>query len=506
MTIAVSVEKPNVVTLYAGGVNRGTPIRGSLHFPDVKWTSACRNITQLPRTRLRDDLTHGAYAAYNVIAFAPWVPECNHEFLKSAKDDKSNVRGFIFYSTEHTDTIPAHGNSYWSGLKLNNFEFPIYGMRGREGQQLMNTYTAYAQNKQIMTDIHDKPGRARLFIKISTGSASKLPGLWLFLLIVLGVFVAVVALLSLSMHLLQHRRLRSLRRRVAAGQVDLEALGIKRLVVPRKLLDKLPLCSYVAAGDAPPAGAALPPNSKTYAQPACPICLDDFVTGVTTVRELPCKHVYHPACIDSFLTTQSSLCPMCKASALPSGYVPPALTSTVVRRERNLRRVRARSAGAPPSPRQLAWRRFVVWWDGGSEERLVHNEGVEMQARARQEANAHPMDESGGGRRPGKCRFAPVSAAATWLTAKQSCAPSRRCFPDSTEGRGCLALVPAILVHFWGHALEFLESACGGYLNSRYIWPSRVGMEELTSRAKDYARGLSVWPASCPSICHAQKR
>lgn len=190
------------------------------------------------------------------------------------------------------------------------------------------------------------------------------------------------------MHWLQYQHRQRLRRRVASGQVDLEALGIKRLSVPRKILDAFPMRVYVpepatpeatdgpitplspqpthpepafsqkapvrhfAAPDPPlPPPISLRPSRyphldttlrRGYSQTQCPICLDDFAPYNTVVRELPCLHVFHPDCIDPFLETQSSLCPLCKSSALPQGYVPPSLTNATVRRERNLRRMRAR--------------------------------------------------------------------------------------------------------------------------------------------------------------------
>ena len=103
-------------------------------------------------------------------------------------------------------------------------------------------------------------------------------------------------------------------------------------------------------------------HSAHFSQPTCAICLDDFVPGGTTVRELPCKHIFHPECIDSFLRENSSLCPMCKKTVLPKGYCPAMVTNAMVRRERLVRRMRDRTAASDirgdsligPDPRQFS--------------------------------------------------------------------------------------------------------------------------------------------------------
>lgn len=79
-----------------------------------------------------------------------------------------------------------------------------------------------------------------------------------------------------------------------------------------------------------------------YSQPTCPICLEDYESGISEIRELPCGHIFHPECIDMFLANNSSLCPLCKKSAFPIGYCPTKITNAMVRRERNLRRLRSR--------------------------------------------------------------------------------------------------------------------------------------------------------------------
>lgn len=73
-----------------------------------------------------------------------------------------------------------------------------------------------------------------------------------------------------------------------------------------------------------PTPAANPPDNNaahrlSHAQTTCAICLDDFIPRTSTVRELPCGHIFHSCCIDTFLTHNSCLCPLCKKSVLPSG-------------------------------------------------------------------------------------------------------------------------------------------------------------------------------------------
>lgn len=60
-------------------------------------------------------------------------------------------------------------------------------------------------------------------------------------------------------------------------------------------------------------------NRLSRTQTTCAICLDDFIPHSSTVRELPCGHIFHSACIDTFLTQNSCLCPLCKKSVLPPG-------------------------------------------------------------------------------------------------------------------------------------------------------------------------------------------
>jgi hypothetical protein len=184
----------------------------------------------------------------------------------------------------------------------------------------------------------------------------------------------IIGTTSLTMHCISRRRQRSLRHRVMNGEVDLERLGIKRLIVPPYILDKMPVYTFPARESTTSApqddltkskevststpSPELDPDSdaakdeitvspadiqpaqrrSVLEQTTCPICIDDYVPGESVVRELPCRHIFHPECVDNFLRENSSLCPLCKHSSLPSGYCPP-ISYAMVRRERALRRM-----------------------------------------------------------------------------------------------------------------------------------------------------------------------
>lgn len=146
------------------------------------------------------------------------------------------------------------------------------------------------------------------------------------------------------------RQRRSIRRngpdRITGGDIVLE-LQSPRPVVPQETVMQLPMYIYQDptgetekpdtlghptkqdSGPRPEAEAkdeatsnAYPKSNghrQMYSQIMCIICLDEFVAGVSYVRELPCAHIFHPECIDTFLTNESNACPLCKATVpLPS--------------------------------------------------------------------------------------------------------------------------------------------------------------------------------------------
>ncbi|KAG0353937.1 hypothetical protein BGZ54_001958 [Gamsiella multidivaricata] len=58
------------------------------------------------------------------------------------------------------------------------------------------------------------------------------------------------------------------------------------------------------------------PFANANAQTMCSICLGEYEVG-DQVRTLPCYHQFHMSCIDPWLLSIASLCPICKRDLLP---------------------------------------------------------------------------------------------------------------------------------------------------------------------------------------------
>ncbi|OVA04065.1 zinc finger protein [Macleaya cordata] len=59
----------------------------------------------------------------------------------------------------------------------------------------------------------------------------------------------------------------------------------------------------------------------------CAICLEDYCVG-EKLRVLPCRHKFHAACVDAWLTTWRTFCPVCKRDARTTTGNPPASERT----------------------------------------------------------------------------------------------------------------------------------------------------------------------------------
>ncbi|KAG8630478.1 hypothetical protein KVT40_002097 [Elsinoe batatas] len=380
----------NIRTLSTNSASVGSSPEGLLYVPQLDSSDSCNNASApyVPQnvTR-RSDLPN---LAFPPVAIAPWLsPPCVQSYLAAARRD--SARSFVFFLPDRGDTSPPSANDAAWGLSdggrwKGDNPYPVYAVPSSVGLSIIQQSAQYsgpnlttAPYSEQLVQIYDRNDFAKLYIDINLSVTAGLPSLWIFLVVILAVLISIVGIVSSVMHFIQRRRRQQLRQRVANGEVDLEVIGVKRLLVPREILDKMPIYRYekvdptaaISSDDdqrspvsssSPTSGAPLDaekiensrhnrmPSVPTnhFDQPTCAICLDDFIANKTMVRELPCDHIFHPECVDVFLTQNSSLCPLCKKSALPAGYCPNVITNAMVRRERLIRRARERSERLGP--------------------------------------------------------------------------------------------------------------------------------------------------------------
>ena len=247
--------------------------------------------------------------------------------------------------------------------------------------QYSGNVTTVPNGTLIMEQLPDiKPqDYAKIYTILRFSLGDNPPGLWIAMLANLGIIIAILLLISMVMQIVFRVRRRSLRRRLERGDVNLELLGIKRLRVPPDVVSCIPRYTYSAQskrfkqrkGHARTMSTSFDTkevdwdtdvamdgslqqqafseqfkdvsNRKVYpaeSQQTCAICFEDFEPGVD-VRQLRCGDIFHPNCIDPYLSSCSSLCPICKRSAVSfSQCYAIELTRALIRRERQMWKLR----------------------------------------------------------------------------------------------------------------------------------------------------------------------
>ncbi|EED16797.1 RING finger domain protein, putative [Talaromyces stipitatus ATCC 10500] len=389
--------------------------KGLLYVPDFDTKDTeCTNITApyIPQNATRlTDLPFTKNTNNTTIALAPWVTrDCAQAYLTASQEAK--VEALIFYHPESRDSVkpPAADNSMWdlgdNGQWKKEYNYPVYAVSGPAGTNLMHQLSQYSgrnngvggrNESEVQAQSIEDCARLYTLIDLEPEQSSTVPGIWVFALAILGMIILVMILAYIALRHLRRKRRETLQRRLVSGEIDLEYLGITRLVVPPHILSSLPVYVYPVIESEPettpekteeeknktqesqnttmtiitetqdetltsileeitPPAPTLGKRKRrhhtlTFSQNTCAICLDDFVPGSSLIRELPCTHIFHPECIDTFLMRDGSTCPLCKHNVLPGSFIEEQVSGLLVRREeraRRLRRYRRRSHGENP--------------------------------------------------------------------------------------------------------------------------------------------------------------
>ncbi|KAI1329686.1 hypothetical protein F5Y16DRAFT_79066 [Xylariaceae sp. FL0255] len=342
-------------------------LQGLLYVPDSPPAGPCKEVVGdiIPPNVTRQ--ANFPTTDYKLIALAPWTSiNCTRSFMDSASTDP--IHALLVYRPYDDDGQPPKAESeLWelddSGAWKSNVRFPVYAVSSGSGKRMMQQLSLYSGDISTIPNMDEinrtytlePDSSVRIWAELSVKIGSSPLSLWELILIIIAVLLVVIAGTSICMQYTQRRRRALLRYRVISGEINLETLGIKRMVVPLSHINTFPLFTYSYS---PPISSSVPsthpPNIESRSQdpiiiedpldfqPMCSICLEDFESNVSLIRELPCGHIFHPECIDEYLSELSSLCPCCKSSMLPLGHCPD-ITNSMVRRELNTRKLRSQS-------------------------------------------------------------------------------------------------------------------------------------------------------------------
>ncbi|CAG8622648.1 11206_t:CDS:2 [Funneliformis caledonium] len=213
---------------------------------------------------------------------------------------QEGVVGAIIYNDGTTTTSSSKPNFV--------AKIPVFRVKGDSGNELM---------KSLENELNQQATEAqRKMIRIVMLPSSGSFGGWQIAIIVIGSLLAASFLVSVLIHC----RLYQLRRRerslmVAQHEANVNA-KLQTYTLEKSVVKSFPIKVY-SKQDKISAVFQVSDSSRSPNGPdVCSICLEEYSDG-ETLRELPCSHFYHIDCVEKWLTTKSSHCPLCKQDATP---------------------------------------------------------------------------------------------------------------------------------------------------------------------------------------------
>ncbi|RIA90270.1 hypothetical protein C1645_737998 [Glomus cerebriforme] len=260
-------------------------IKGLLYYPG----DVCSQTSQAISSNIPKSLMNQR------IALIEQSASCSvYDQIKAVQKD--GAIGAVIYDDGTTPNSPASKDS---------ISIPVFNIKKESGDDLM---------KKLSETGPTPDGKIKMVRVVMLPSSSSFNGGWQIAIIVIGAILAASFLVSVLIHC----RLYQLRRRerslmMAQHEASVNS-KLKVFTLEKSVLKTFPTKVYNKKRDrfSVATGSSKSANNSDL----CSICLEELVDG-ETLRELPCSHLYHMECVDKWLTTKSSQCPLCKQDVTP---------------------------------------------------------------------------------------------------------------------------------------------------------------------------------------------
>ncbi|ORX43864.1 hypothetical protein DM01DRAFT_1340620 [Hesseltinella vesiculosa] len=184
---------------------------------------------------------------------------------------------------------------------------PTFYVPNSVGQQLLSQIQHFQQLAETVVSSGSANVTAKQVVRVLLLPASAgQPNPWEITLLIMIVILSIGFFASVSMYVFLWRRNKRLRRLVDQGVIPAppSMLPMGKVLLKEQKLDMFPTMTVTQEH----LDQRITGDESDY---DCVICLEPMAAG-QNVRQLPCHHDYHCACIDPWLTTKSGECPLCK--------------------------------------------------------------------------------------------------------------------------------------------------------------------------------------------------
>lgn len=278
-----------------------------------------------------------------LIAFAPFDYCAPMHVLQAVQD---RAKAILFYNASTASNSLTNFDHFEDAVDMITFEtLPMALISYENGiafEKILNEYSASSLNSvqdggALVEYFGNIDATARLGVIIS--KEPKLLGLYIFIGVLLGLIGVIGLFICLHFSGAMNGFYRLLNRHGIPVQERIVNIGPNKTEnrVTKEMLDTLPVRMFSGPHVANPNDELVyekdwkldksesfdgqgnvvttaERGSKYFDQRECTICLCEYSEESPLYRELPCHHIFHPACIDPYLLKNSDLCPLCKQS------------------------------------------------------------------------------------------------------------------------------------------------------------------------------------------------